>query len=135
MVWIGIVKKSSRTLQFHQFQLIVFGIGCQPWDRDFCELDLWKKLQIPVLLSNEPYRVPSDFFFAPKKEEEGPGQMIDRFAGGLFVNRLTTFNGEELTCRKLINCCHSGRVVYFTANAQVALLMKKLLQLKKAAGG
>lgn len=59
--------------------------------------------------------------------------MIDRFAGGLFVNTLTTFNGEELTRGKLINCCHSGRVVYFTA--QVALLMKKLLLLKKAAGG
>lgn len=75
------------------------------------------------------------FFLASIEKEEGMDQMIDRFAGGLFVNRLTTFNGEELTRVKLINCCHSGRVVYFTANAQVALLMKKLLPLKKAAGG
>lgn len=61
--------------------------------------------------------------------------MIDKFAGGLFVNRLTTFNGEEQTREKLINCSHSGRVVYFTGTAQVAPLMKKLLPLKKAAGG
>lgn len=71
----------------------------------------------------------------PEGKEERRSQVTDGLAGGLFVDTSTTFNGEELTRGKLISCRHSGRVVYFTATAQVAPLMKKLLPLKKAAGG
>lgn len=46
------------------------------------ETDCWIRLQ-------------TDFFCAPRENEEGLGQMTDRLAGGLFVNTSTTLTEKN----------------------------------------